>query len=199
VTPLCPVAGIPAHAAVGHVAPGKLVPAAEPVPELPEAAVVKQDNPGLISGTSLPPGVAVGGGQPGHPAESVQSGGNRAAPDPSSSDLPVSPAGQVQALRRWSADSADGLPCHAADNGNAGCAATAAAPPGGDTGLLNTAAGKQAAGRAPEQSRASTGPIRFDAAPIRGPSADPSGAVHSAATRENTREVAGSSAQGYAG
>ena len=97
------------------------------------------------------------------------------------------------------AESAGGRPCHAAGNDNAGCGAYAAAPPGGDTGLLNTAAGRRAAGRAPEQGRAATCPIRFDAAPIHGPSADPSGAAHSTASRGSTRGAAGSSARGHAG
>jgi hypothetical protein len=54
-------------------------------------------------------------------------------------------------------------------------------------------------GRVLEQSHGSTDPIRFAAAPIHGPSADPSGAAHSAAIRESTQEAAGSSARGCAG
>ena len=77
-------------------------------------------------------------------------------------------------------------------------AASAAAPPV-DTGLLNTGAGRQAVGRALELTFDSIGPNRFDAAPSHSPSAGPSGAAHSIATRENTEEAAGSSARGFAG
>ena len=118
----------------------------------------------------------------------------------SSQALPAFPAEQVRALFvLTAAESAGELSCHAAGNGNSGCVASAVAPPGGDTCLLNTAAGRQAAGLALEQSCDSTCPIHFDAAPNYGPSAHPSGAAHSTATRESTQEAAGSSALGYAG
>jgi len=112
---------------------------------------------------------------------------------------PCPPAWLMQVLHISAADySVHGRHCFVADNGSARYAVRAAAPPG-DTGPRKTAAGKQEAGRELEQSCVSTYPIRFDDAPIQGPSADPSGAAHSASTRESTAEAAGSSARGLAG
>src|SRR6185369_3811687 len=126
--------------------------------------------------------------------------GYPAAPELSSGALPAFPAGQVRELFVLpAAESAGGPPCRAAGNDNAGRAASAAAPPDGDTCLPNTAAGRQGAGRVPARSRDSTCPTLSDAAPSHGPSALPSGAAHPAATRESTREDSGSSARGYAG
>ena len=137
--------------------------------------------------------------RPNRPAGAILNVHNPGAFDFSSAALPSFPADQVRTLYDQCADqSAVGLPCHEAGNDNAGCAAYAAAPPG-DTCLPNNAAGRWAAERAPEQSGDPTGPILFDAAPIHGPSADPSGAAHSTAIRENTWEVAGSSKLVYAG
>src|SRR5450830_1356277 len=113
--------------------------------------------------------------------------------------LPAVPAGKARALLALPApDSAAALRRHAAGNGNSGCEAPVAAPLG-DTDPLNTAAGRQAAGRALEQNGGSNCPIRFDVAPIDCPSARPSAAVHPTATRESTQEDPGSSAPGFAG
>jgi hypothetical protein len=139
--------------------------------------------------------VAASVGQPDRPAGAVLDAGYPAAVDFSSEALPAFLAAQGRALRMLpAAESACGRSCHAAGNDNARCGAYAAAPPGGDTDLLHTAAGKRAAGRGLEQSRAAICPIRVDAAPIEGPTAHPSGAAHSAATRGSTQEAAGSSA-----
>lgn len=112
--------------------------------------------------------------------------------------LPVFLVGQVRELCALAAESDRGQPFHAAGNGIAGCEAFAAAQPV-DTDLLNTAAGKRAAGRGAAQNRGSSGPIRVYAVPSHAPSADPSGAVRSTATRESTQEAAGSSSRVYAG
>jgi hypothetical protein len=122
-----------------------------------------------------------------------------AALDFSSADLPVFPAVQLRVFHvPTAAESVRGLPCHAAGNGNSGCAACSAVPLGG-TCRLNTGAGRRAAGRVTELNLDSTGPIRLYAVPIHGPSADPSGAAHWTAIRENTPEAAGSSSRGPAG
>ena len=94
-------------------------------------------------------------------------------------------------------DSAAALRPHAAGNGNAGSEAAAVAALV-DSDSLNTAAGRQAAGRALAQNCGSTGSSRFAVAPILCPSARPSGAAHPTPTRESTQEEPGSSAQGFA-
>ncbi|MFA7061601.1 MAG: hypothetical protein WC156_12400 [Pedobacter sp.] len=100
--------------------------------------------------------------------------------------LPFFSVAQVQAhLVPPAVESAGGLPCRAAGNGNSGCVAYAAAPHG-DTDLRNTCADRQAAGRALGQNCASICPIPFVAAPIHDPSADPNVAANSTATREST-------------
>lgn len=170
---------------------------------LPGLAPEERFELGLISERLRHAGaVSASVGQPDLPAGAALNAGYSApaALDFSSEALPAFPAEQVRALFvLLAAESAGGLPSHAADSGSSCCAASAAVPPDGDTDLQYTAADRQAAARALEQSHASTGPIRLDAAPIHGPSAHPSGAVHSTATRENTLEAAGSSARGYAG
>ena len=112
--------------------------------------------------------------------------------------LLAAPAAKVLALVALPApDSAAELWPHAAGNGNSGSEAAAAAPLG-DSVSLNTAVGRQAAGRAPAWNCGSTGSSRFAAAPIRCPSARPSVAAHPTPTRESTQEETGSSAQGFA-
>lgn len=104
------------------------------------------------------------------------------APGFSPGAVPVFPAGQVRMFLSLPAASAGGQPCHAAGNGNSACEASAAALPG-DTCPRYTAAGKREAERAPEQSSDSSGSTRFGAVPSHCPSAVPSVAAHSTATR----------------
>ena len=95
------------------------------------------------------------------------------------------------------AENTGGLSGHAVDNGNAVRVVFVAALPL-DTCLLNTVAGTSAAALALVPRHASTGPIRRDAVPTRGPSAGPNGVAHSISTHESTPEAVGSSAPGYA-
>ena len=112
--------------------------------------------------------------------------------------FPAVPAPMAQApFAPLVPDSAAALWHRAAGNDNFDCAAPAAVPPA-DTDRRNTSAGRQAAGPAPERNCGSTCPIRDDAAPIDCPSARPSAAAHPRASRESTREDAGSSAPGRA-
>ena len=151
------------------------------------------------------PGLAVlaaavfGPWAPGRVAEAVLGAESPAVLGFSPAVLPVFPAELAPVIFvPPAAEYTGGLSCRVADNGNAGCVASAAALPG-DTCLLNTAVGRQAVVPALEQIRASTGPIPCDAAPIHGPSVDPSGVERWIATRESTQEAAGSNARGYAG
>jgi len=131
---------------------------------MPGLAAVEGVGLALISECSRHHGaVAASVGQPDRPAGAALNAGYPDALDFLSGALPAFPAEQVRAL--FVVYSAGGLSRHAAGTGNSGCAVSAAAPPV-DTCLQNTVAGRQAKGRALEQSCDSTCPILFDAAPI---------------------------------
>ena len=100
-------------------------------------------------------------------------------------------------LARAAADNAAERLRHAADNGNSGFEAPAAAPLW-DTDSLNIASDRQAEARAREPSGGPIDPIRFDAAPIHYPNAGPSVAAHLPATLGRTAAAAGNSARGFA-
>ena len=158
--------------------------AAASVPVLLGLAAEEVCGPGLNSERAHPlVAVAVSVDQPDYPAGEEL---NAAAPPVgyfSSEVLPAFPEEKMQAFYGLPAGyTAAGLPCHEVDNGNSRCATHAAAL-AGDTGLQNTVAGILAAGHESGQNHASTGSNHFAAAPSRGPSADPSGAAHSTATR----------------
>lgn len=198
----CPAIFVPGIAALEPAAHAVAVLpwAAVSVPVPPDRAAEEGCSPGLISGSVHHPAAAAAcAGQPDRPAEAELNAGVPAALDLSFDGLPVFPAEQVQALFVLSAaENARGLPGHAAGNDTAGCAASAAAPHG-DTGLLYTGAGRWATVRALVQIYGSTGPIPCDDLPSHGPSADPSGAAHSDATRGSMQEADGSSVRGCAG
>lgn len=181
-----PVIFVPALATVAIAAHAVKRPAAAYDPGIPGLAAEEKRGSGQISEGFRHPAAAAASVDPADQGFSTET-------------LPAFPAEQVRASFVLPAvASAGGQPCHAAGNGNSGCGAYAAALPGG-TGLQNTAAGRPAAGRVPVQSCAATGPIRCAVAPIHSPSVGPTGAARSAATRESTREAAGSSSPGYAG
>jgi len=168
-------------------------------PALPD--LVAEERLGLVSGCFLHPGaVAEIVARPDRHVEAALNAEYPAASDFLFEALLFFPVEQVRVLFvLLAAESADGLFCHAAGNDNARVLSSAADLCGADICPLNTAAGREATGHAPEQSFAATCPIPFDVAPIHVPSADPSGAAHRTASRESTWEAAGSSARGSAG
>ena len=108
-----------------------------------------------------------------------------AAPGSAPVKRPVVPAWKARVpFAETLPDTAAARQRHGAGSGNSGCEAVAAAD-AGDTGRLNTGAGKQEAVRARAQNCGSNGPIHFAVAPIRGPSVRPSVAGHRAANRRS--------------
>ena len=174
--------------------------AAAAAPGLPGLSVEVALGSVLIS---EPPGlpfvvaVSVGPDRPAGPAADCNAG-HLAVWDFSPAVLPAVPAAKVLALVALPApDSAAALRRHAAGIGNSGSEVAAVAALG-DSGSLNTAAGRQAAGRALVQNCGSTGPSRVAAGPSLCPSARPSAAAHPTPTRGSRQDEPGSSAQGFA-
>lgn len=173
----CHAASVPEHAAVAPVAYAVPHPAAACDPGLPGHAAEAE----LLFGCFHHP-VA--------PELNVE------APSASGFAPEVLPADPAERVRTIvvppSAGNAGESPCHAAGNGNSGCAVYAAVPRR-DTGLLHTRADRWDAVHAPELNCGSTYPILFDAVPIHGPSAAPSVAAHLNTIRESTQEADGNS------
>lgn len=191
----CPAVLVPALSFLAPAAHAVQPLAAASAPSLPELGAASAPSLAGIAAAPAPPGLAGEGRfERGLIAECFHHPAALAA----SVGQPEHPAWGALDAEYPAAESAGGLLRHAADSGSSCCAASAVVPPGEDTDRRYTAADRQAAGRAPEQSRGSTGPIPCDAAPIRGPNADPSGAAHWIASRESTQEAAGSSALGHA-
>lgn len=178
----------------------ELPPAAASVPCRSGPAAGEGLVPGLISDNPRGPGAGTGdGGRQGRFAVAAPNAGYPVVAD----SLPGAPASfSFDLTPVFSAPPAAGRCCGpvrcAAGSGSAVCAATAAVLPA-DTGPPCTLAGKRGVARAAGHRRGSTGPSLSGAAPISGPSADPSGGANHAASRGSTQAAVHSSARGLEG
>ena len=170
------------HTSVETVAAAVQPLAAASVPAVPDRAVGAEADTAAVSVNQVPP-----------PDTSPAAAGfSLKAP-------PAFPAEQAHCLYDLPAGYSVCEPhCYAACSDSARCAVFAAVPDV-DSDLRNTGVGMQEAVRVTEQLCGPTCPILFDAVPTHAPNADPSGAVHSAATRGSMPEDAGSSAREHAG